>query len=77
MLNLASPTCTKLYYAMLLIANCVSKVGHLQRIFLVLGVALLKSSYLIIVNFSGGERRLLKIFSKRDAFLENGKNMFL
>ena len=30
MLNLASSASTKLYYAMLLIANCVSKVGHLQ-----------------------------------------------
>ena len=30
MLNLASSTSTKLYYAMSLIANCVSKVGHLQ-----------------------------------------------
>ena len=30
MLNLASSSITKLYYAMLQIANCVSKVGHLQ-----------------------------------------------
>ena len=28
MLNLASSAITKLYYAMLCIANCVSKVGH-------------------------------------------------
>ena len=30
MLNLASSAITKLYYAMLQIANCVSKVGHSQ-----------------------------------------------
>ena len=30
MLNLVSSASTELYYAMLLIANCVSKVGHLQ-----------------------------------------------
>ena len=30
MLNLASSAGTKLYYAMLQIANCVSKIGHLQ-----------------------------------------------
>ena len=30
MLNLALSASTKLYYAMLLIAKCVSKVGHLQ-----------------------------------------------
>ena len=30
MLNLASSAITKLYYAMLLIANCVSKVDHFQ-----------------------------------------------
>ena len=28
MLNLASSASTKLYYAILKIANCVSKVGH-------------------------------------------------
>ena len=31
MFNLASSASTKLYYTMLSIANCVSKVGHLQR----------------------------------------------
>ena len=30
MLNLPSSASTKLHYAMLLIANCGSKVGHLQ-----------------------------------------------
>ena len=30
MLNLASSAITKFYYAMLYVANCVSKVGHLQ-----------------------------------------------
>ena len=30
MLNLASSATTKLYYAMLLITKCVSKIGHLQ-----------------------------------------------
>ena len=30
MLNLASSAITELYYGMLEIANCVSKVGHLQ-----------------------------------------------
>ena len=29
-IDLASSAITKLYYAMLKIANCVSKVGHLQ-----------------------------------------------
>ena len=30
MLNLVSSAITKLYYAMLQIPNCVSKIGHLQ-----------------------------------------------
>ena len=41
MLNLAISAITKLYYAMLEIANCVSKVGHLQLVFTIQNVAIL------------------------------------
>ena len=35
MLNLTSSAITKLYYAMLCIANCVSKVGYSQLVLVV------------------------------------------